>query len=238
MKTTMRRHIRKASEALVWYHFLPTHSEEGELWYQIFHASGAEQIGYDLDTIVARMQDRSGCLDAAARDLASVRDLIISLERSVPASIQGVIEEAYRGAFAYLCYRRGDLESADRELALALGAVHETIRSDKMLFTFSLKNLQLLTNRARVARDRRDWARAKEFLATCQKMIEDCIPLHAYGAATVYFRDVCEFYQGIEPADALDAEALEILAKPEALAGSFRTAVSAVWNALHVANDY
>jgi hypothetical protein len=239
MKTTTRRCARKVSEALVWYHFLPVHSEQGELWYQTFHTSGAEQIGYDVDVLVARMQDRScNCLEAVAQDLAAVRESILALGRSVPASMRGVMEEAYRGVLAYQYYRQGFLERADRELELALAAVDEALRSDQILLTFSLKNLQLITNRARVARDRRDWARMEGLLETCRQMIADRVPLHQGGASAIYFRDVCSFYQGIEPADAIDAQALEILARPESLALSFRKAIGSVCNALHVANDW
>jgi len=238
MKTTARRCARTVPEALVWYHFLPLHSAHGERWYQAFHSSGAEQIGSDLDGLVARMRRSSDCLEATSRDLGAVLDSMIALSPSVPVSIQGVIEEAYRGALAYLHFRQGSLEAADGELELALAAVRETLRSDEALLTFSLKNLQLITNRARVARNQRDWARMNGFLDTCHQMVADCAPLHHCGTSAIYFRDVCSFYQGIEPADAVDVKALEILSNPETLAGSFRQTIKSLWASLHIANDY
>jgi len=238
MKTIARRCARTVPEALVWYHFLPLHSEHGERWYQTFVASGAEQISADLDSLVARMRRSGDCLEAISRNLDAVRDTMLDLGSAVPFSIQGVLEEAYRGAHAYLQFRRGFLEAADSELALALAAVHQTLRSDETLLTFSLKNLQLITNRARVARNQRDWARMNQLLDTCHQMLGDDAPLHQCGTSTIHFRDVCSFYQSIEPEDAIDVKALELLANPETMAGSFLKAINTLWTSLHIANDY
>jgi hypothetical protein len=238
MIDTARRSARSIHEALVWYHFLPLGSGAGERWYQTFQASGAEQIGLDLDVLVARLRRPEPCLEAASRELALLRRSILDLERSVPPSVRGVLEEGYRGAFAYWQFRRGDLDAADGELTLALLAVRETLRSDPFLLTFSLKNLQLITNRARVARRQGKWAAMLRCLEDCEEMLAGCAPLHCDGRSAIYFRDLCSFYQGIEPADELDAQALQVLASPVSLAMGFRSAIHSVWGSFPIANDY
>jgi hypothetical protein len=238
MRSTFRRSARTVSEALVWYHFLPLHSPAGESWYYIFQSSGAEQITNDLDILVARMRSPRECLKTISRDMEGLRGSILDLGYSVPDSIRGVLEEAYRGAHAYLHYRQCSLDAADDELSLALQAVRETLLCDASLLTYSLKNLQLITNRARIARRRGDWPCMTQCLTICERMLAGDAPLHCGGTSKIYLRDVCSFFQGIEPVDDLDAEALKLLADHESLAKGFRYAIASVWNSLQIANDY
>jgi hypothetical protein len=239
MKTTFRRCARKISDALVWYHFLPAYSAHGEFWYKTFQSSGAERIGLEFDLLLARMRRSSECLEAASRDLEVVRESMgFLVNPSAPHSVRGVLEEAYRGCLAYLRFRQGALEAADSELEAALEAVRETIRSDEALLTFSLRSLQLITNRARVAKKQRDWTKMNEFLEVCRQIIANHEPLHSCGTSNIYFRDVCSFYQRIEPADAVDAEALEILATPGSLARVYQLAIESVVDSLLIANDF
>jgi len=238
MRSACRRFARTVPEALVWYHFLPLHSVAGERWYYVFCSSGAEQVAKDLDVLVARMRSPGECLERASRDLERFRCLILDLDRSVPASIRGILDEAYRGALAYWHYRKSSLDAADSELELALQAIHETLLCDASLLTFSLKVIQLITNRARVAKSRGDWPRMVQCLTTCEEMLVGKVPLHRGEGSLIYFHDVYAFYQGIQPTDAIEAEALRSLASPESLARGFRHTMGSVWNSLQIANDY
>jgi hypothetical protein len=238
MKTSIRHHARTVAEALIWYHFLPHYSENGESWYQIFDASGAERIAFLLDDLVDRLRHSREGLEPASRRLASIHDSILALGRSVPASIRGVLEEGYRGALAYWYFRGGDLDAADAELSRALAAVDETLRSDRALLTFSLKNLQLLTNCARIARRQHDWPRMIALLERCEQMLAGRDPLHLGDGLPIYLADICSFYRRVEPATEVDIRALEILVHSESLAAGFHRAIASVWASFHVANDY
>jgi hypothetical protein len=149
-----------------------------------------------------------------------------------------VLEEGYRGALAYWYFRGGDLDAADAELSRALVAVDETLRSDRTLLTFSLKNLQLLTNRARIARRQHDWPQMITFLERCEQMLAGRDPLYVGDSPSIYLADVCSFYRRVEPVSEIDTRALEILAHSESLASGFRRAIASVWASFHVANDY
>lgn len=239
METTCRRCARTIADALIWYHFLPLHSTHGMVWYQVFQSSGAERIGLEFDHLVARMRRPHECLATISRDLEAARQSMLRLvSSSVQCSIRGVLEEAYRGSLAYLRFRQGSLESADGELEVAIETVRDTIRSDATLFTFSLRIPELVAHRARVAIKQRDWAKTNRLLDDCRRIITGDAPLHSDRAKNVYLQDISSFYQSIEPGDALDAEALEILAKPGAIARDIQRTIDIVVNSLRVANDF
>lgn len=238
MALTTRQLARTVKEAFVWYYFFPVVSEVGENWCEVFHSSGGEDIIKQCDILVARMRRPEECLDTVLRDLEEVRASILRLAGTAPPSIQGVVEESYRGAIAYWHFRLGSLDAADAELVLALNAVEQALSSDKFLLTYALKNIQLITNRGRIARRQRNFALMAMHLDTCERMLSGDIPIHGRGTSAIFMDDVCSYYRNIEPATDLDAEALVLLSDPKLISMSFRHAIYSVWKSLHIPNDY
>ncbi|MEM6453514.1 MAG: hypothetical protein AAF772_00330 [Acidobacteriota bacterium] len=207
------RKATKLSQATAWHHFISSTGEQGKAWYQRYLDAGSSAINQQLDVGVLKI--RRGEQAEGRQMLAACAAAIDALE-STDSSIALVLRLNWLSGEAFSLYHHREVEKAVDALDECEALVARILELSPFLVPLAGRCCDFCLHRVRLFRGERQWPAMWRTLDRANRMVGDEIPLcHMAAGRDLYMRDVYAFYRAIEPEDALEREALELLSQPE-----------------------
>ncbi|MEM1178512.1 MAG: hypothetical protein AAGM22_09215 [Acidobacteriota bacterium] len=195
--------------------------EEGRAWADAFtrgpYLEGLTRVQAVLVTL------RKGDFEAGRRE---VQDLEKELDHvDVDPSHRLVFERFYSGALAYLRFIERDFDGAVAALERGENAAVEVMDQHPFLVSLAIVFSDFTVQRARVARNRRDWDRLRELLETARGMVTGRRPLCTLSnGEPIFSKHLATFFDEIAVSQQ-DRLSVEKFKNPEVLWGRLETQV-------------
>lgn len=194
------------STLFAWIRFVRQSGEEGKRW--------AEE--YDRNWPITRLcQESVSVLQRRKYEegeglLQRAREALAALDGSTEPSLRSVMERWYLGALGFYFYSRRAFDEADCTMARAHGTIAAAIARRDWLVPLAMDCYEFELHRARIARDRQDWARMRERADNAREMRAGRTPLCVLpGGARIWMADVQRFYRSVPDVSAEDRAAVE-----------------------------
>ncbi len=180
-----------AAGKLSWKHFVYRSGPAGRSWIEDYERFG------DVD---------SACWNALValrkRDLEVGRHLLDRARvesRGVPDPIRWVLERWLFGAEAYYHYCLDDFDRAELDLDRARRAIMSAVGAASFLLPFAEHCEEFELQKARCARQRREWDIMRSHIQIARDMMTSRCPLCVLDdGRTIYARSVQEFYRSLD----------------------------------------
>lgn len=177
-----------------WYHFTALSGPEARRWIGELHSGECRRIQEDVELALLLFRRRQ-----LAEADALLGDVDERLRGFAEADAKGhVLRRFYLGSLAYGDYVRGDLDAAERASIAAGEEVRRAIELQRFLLPLAHHCHEFLLQRARIARNRRDWAAMRRLVAEVEEMLRGRRPYCVLADGTaIGVREVVAFCAAI-----------------------------------------
>ncbi len=176
-------------------------------------------------------------LERAAKILERADQIQTSTD--MPASIRGVVEDAYHRVSGLYYYRLSDYDRAMRSMEMAQCAMVRIIGSSDFLMPFAAMSPALYLNKARVARKQGKWAEMHGQVNLLRAMLAGTSPLYVDpDGREVFYATIRGFLQSLDlPKDAV-VEEMSTLVDESQLEPAYDAAIRGLLRSEAPAIDY
>lgn len=190
------RPVGPGGEVSPFLHWVIVSGDEGRRWAEAYLSSevrGAAQLSVGAVDVV-----RAGRHHEGLQMLRQARLELDALRGTTPASVYSVLERWYYGALGFYFYAIEQFDEADDAMVRAHAAVARAIKHQHYLLPLVIDCSEFHTHRARIARNRRDWAAMHEHCHAALEMRVGERPFCVLGdGREVWLRDVQAFFRSI-----------------------------------------
>lgn len=206
---------RLPEEKYHWLHFIAKSGEEARAWVDELTELGGWEITGTLEQALTAL--RTSQLDRGRELLDAAWQRIEELPDRAPRSMVPALERWFFAAKAYERHCREDYDGALALLDRADRAVCSAIEQADFLLPLADHCYDFRLQRARVARNARQWDQMKRHIRVGREMMENRCPLCTVQGREIYLEDIDRFYRTVPALSPEEREFLERL-----LSGRFR----------------
>lgn len=160
--------------SLSWLDLIALEGEAGRGWVEEFSRGESDRLATTIGRALGRL--RQGDLGGGRAQLDEVEREIAALPWR-RASIELVLRRLHLAAASYRHYLEADFDHADRCMVDAESFIERAIELEPMLSTLAFHCPELRIQRAKICRNRHQWAAMKAHLDLVIAMLEDRHPL-------------------------------------------------------------
>lgn len=181
------------------FDYIARRSPEAASWVDRYRCSGAAEI--EAKSVRALLLLRGRQLDEGRLALAAAEEMLDGV-RGLDALAGLIATRWISSVAAYLSYLEGDYERAASQLSQAGQAIAAAVDREELLLPFVHHCADFIAQRARMARDRRDWLEMRRQLDLLQAVNEGSEPLcELPGGRRVYFPELTAYYLSLPLTD-------------------------------------